>query len=88
MVTTLMATTPMVITLMVITPMEATMEAMEDIMEAMEAMEGDTGLMAMDTVTASCLGWVMATGAVTAEDITDTTDRSELRSTLATFSVQ
>ena len=70
------------ITLMAITPMEA-MEAMEDIMkdimEAMEAiMEGDTGLMAMDTVTASCLGWVTAMGVVTAEDTTDTTDRSEL----------
>ena len=78
MVTTLMAITPMVITLMVITPMEATMEAMEDIMEAMEAMEGDTGLMAMDTVMAFFLGWVMAMGVVTAEDITDTTDRSEL----------
>ena len=76
MVTTLMAITPMVITLMVITPMEATMEAMEDIMEAI--MGADTGLMAMDTVTASCLGWVMAMGAVTAEDITDITDRSEL----------
>ena len=67
-----MAITLMVITPMVITPMEDTMEAME----------GDTGLMAMDTVTASCLDWVTATGAVTAEDITDTTDRSELRSTL------
>ena len=67
------------ITLMAITPMEAMEDIMEDIMEAMEAtMEGDTGLMAMDTVTASCLGWVMATGAVTAEDTTDTTDRSEL----------
>ena len=82
MVTTLMVITPMVITLMVITPMEDSMEATEDIMEAMEAItEGDTGLMAMDIVTASCLGWVMAMGAVIAEDITDTTDRSELRST-------
>ena len=71
-----MVITPMVTTLMVITPMEAIMEAT---MEAMEAiMEGDTGLMAMDTVTASCLGWVTAMGAVTAEDTTDTTDRSEL----------
>ena len=74
-----MVITPMVITLMVITPMEAMEAFMEATMEAMEAiMEGDTGPMAMDTVTASCLGWVTAMGVVTAEDTTDTTDRSEL----------
>ena len=65
---TLMATTPMVIT-----PMGDIMMAMEDITEV-------TGLMATDTATASCLGWVMATGAATTEDTTDTTDRLKLRS--------
>ena len=71
---TLMATTPMeAITRMVTTPTGDTMAAMEDITVV-------TGLMATDTATASWLGWVMATGAATTEDTTDTTDRSELRS--------
>ena len=74
MATTHMATTPTeAITRMVTTPMGDIMVAMEDITEV-------TGHMATVTATASCLGLVMATGAATTEDTTDTTDRSKLRS--------
>ena len=70
----------MAITLMATTPMEA-ITPMGDIMVAMEDITEVTGHMATVTATASCLGLVMATGAATTEDTTDTTDRSKLRST-------